>query len=369
MNVALVHDWLNTKRGGAEQVFDVLADMFPEAPIYTLIFNPERFDYPRERIHTSYLQRAPRTLKQRSRYLLPFIPNAIESWDFRQYDVVISSSSAFAKNIITNPETLHICYCHTPMRFVWDYWPQYLDEQHIGPVRRWYARRQTGKMRIWDYAGAARVDKFLTNSETSRNRIKKFYRREAEIVHPPVETSSFAYVSPDKKRDYYVTLAALTPYKKIDAAIEAFNISGKKLTIIGDGPDRKRLENMAAGNIRFTGYLSDENRAELLAEAKGLIFPNVEDFGIAPVEAVASGTPVIAYGEGGVTETMNDGETGVLFREQTPAGINHAIERFEGMRFDGTTLRNRAQQFSTETFAKKLKSIIQESQAGDDTAA
>jgi glycosyltransferase involved in cell wall biosynthesis len=358
--VALVHDWLNTKRGGAEYVLEVLADMFPQAPIYTLVYNPSKFHYAPERIHISYLQKMPDMLKQRNRYLLPLIPSAIESWDFSAYDVVISSSSAFAKNIVTPETTRHICYCHTPMRFVWDYWPRYLSQQRVGPLRRAYITRQTGKMRMWDFVGAQRVDRFLANSRTTQQRIHKFYRRKADVIFPPVDTSSLVYTAPAGKRDYYVTLAALTPYKKIDAAIEAFNVSGKKLTVIGDGPDRNRLQELAGDNIEFTGYISAKNKARMLTEAKGLLFPNVEDFGIAPVEAMASGTPVIAYNAGGARETVLEGETGIFFDQQTPAGINQAIERLESSRFNGSTLTSRAQQFSTATFTTAIQSRLDE---------
>lgn len=361
MKVALVHDWLNTKKGGAENVLETMAEMFPKAPIYTLLYNNELFSYPDERIRTSYLQQLPQFIKNRSRYLLPLIPSAVESWDFSEYDIVLSSSSAFVKNIITPETTHHVCYCHTPARFVWDYWPQYLDEQKLGRLRKLYARRQARKYRIWDYVGSARVDTFLANSKTTQKRIDKYYRSSSHVLHPPVNLESCQYRSPQDKDDYYVTLSILTPYKRIDTAIEAFNTSGKKLVVISDGPDRSRLESMASDNIEFTGYVSNQKRAELLAGAKGLVFPNVEDFGISPVEAMASGTPVLAYGKGGVTETVTDGKTGVFFDQQTTAGINQAIERFESTKFDGETLAAHAREFSEDVFKKKLASAIKRS--------
>lgn len=369
MKVALVHDWLNTKRGGAEYVLKVMAHMFPDAPLYTLLFDQDNYPELQERVVESFLRRFPKFMKKRPRYLMPFIPPAIESFDLTGFDIVISSSCAYSKNVITDPDTLHICYCHSPARLYWDYWPHYIQEQGVGPIRRMAIRGGATLVRMWDHSGTDRVDRLIANSKTTRQRIKKYYRRSSDVIHPPVDLEACQYRDPQDKEDYYVTLAVLTPYKKIDLAIEAFNISGKRLLVIGDGSDRGRLEKTAEHNISFTGHISEENKAQLLANAKGLIFPNKEDFGIAPVEAAASGTPVIAYGKGGITETMTDGETGVLFREQTPAGINHAIERFESMRFDGTTLKNRAQQFSTETFTKKLESIIQESRTGHDTAA
>lgn len=356
MKVALVHDWLNQKAGGAENVLQVLADMFPEAPIYTLVFNPEKFDYPESRIRTSRLQRMPGVLKRQSRYLLPLIPGAVEEWDFSQYDMVVSSSSAFAKNIVTPETTRHVCYCHTPMRFVWDYWPQYLQEQKVGPVRRAYIRRQVRDLRIWDFVGAARVDSFIANSATTGRRIQKFYRRQSETIHPPVDTE---VTTPDMKKEYYITLSALTPYKKLDLAIEAFNISGKPLKIVGEGSDRKRLEAMAADNIEFTGFVDAQEKNRLVRQAKGLVFSQVEDFGIAPVEAMAAGTPVIAYNAGGVTETVRDNVTGILFPKQTPQSLNQAINTAESTRFNIAALHDQAQKFSRQQFETALRQYME----------
>lgn len=356
VTVALVHDWLNTKRGGAEKVLEALARTFPQAPIYTLIHNEQLFPYPAERIHTSSLQRLPAALKQRSRYTLPLIPSAIEAWDFSGYDIVISSSSAFAKNIVTPETTRHICYCHTPARFVWDYWPQYLDEQRVGPLRRSYIRRQVQRFRHWDYVGAGRVDQFLANSRTTQSRIRKFYRRSSDILHPPVDTD---IQTPDRQDNHYVTLGMLTPYKKIDLAIEAFNISGKPLKVIGDGPDRRRLEALAADNIEFVGFVEASTRNQLVSRARGLIFPNIEDFGIAPLEAMALGTPVIAYSQGGATETVLDKKTGVFFSEQTPKALNGAIAAAEEIEFKTTDMHEQADHFSRKRFESELRRIIE----------
>ncbi|MEX0748534.1 MAG: glycosyltransferase [Candidatus Saccharimonadales bacterium] len=355
MKVALVHDWLNQKAGGAEQVLDQLATIFPEAPIYTMIYNPERFNYPEERIRTSFLQSAPDFLKQRSRYLLPLIPSAIEAWDFSDFDVVISSSCAFSKNIITHEGTIHISYCHSPMRFAWDYWPMYLNEQQVGPLRRAAIRRMVGRLRLWDYAGAARVDHFIANSKTTQARIQKYYRRSSEIVYPPVDSTPHQA----DKDDYYVTLGMLTPYKKIDLAIEAFNISGKPLKVIGDGPDRTRLEALAAENIEFTGYVTEEERTHLLAKARGLIFPNIEDFGIAPVDAMAAGTAVIAYAAGGATETVIEGQTGIFFTEQTARALNEAVLKAETQEFKLSDLHARADQFSYRQFHDAIIATVE----------
>lgn len=358
MKVALVHDWLNNKMGGAERVLLELARIYPEAPIYTLIYNEEKFQKfgLTSRIHTSYLQKIPKFLSRSSRYLLPFIPRAVKQFDFSSYDVVISSSSAFVKNIITPPQTLHICYCHAPMRFAWDYWPEYLDEQKVGPIRTFLIREMVSKLRIWDYYGAKGVDQYIANSHTTAQRIKKYYNRDSVIINPGIDLKKFRQER--QKEDLYITLAMLTPYKKIDLVIEAFNQNGKELAIIGDGPQRDKLERLAGPNIRFEGFLDDDTKHNLLANAKALIFPNEEDFGIAPIEALASGTPVIAYGKGGVTETIEDGKTGVLFSDQTAASLNNAIEKFQKIHFNSNTLIKEAAKYDMKIFDRKIKSLV-----------
>ncbi len=354
MKIALVHDWLNQKAGGAEQVLAHLANMFPEAPIYTLIYNPDIFDYSQDRIHASFLNKAPHALKKRSRYLLPLVPHAVESWDFSDFDVVISSSCAFTKNIITDEHTHHISYTHSPMRFAWDYWPKYLNEQSVGPIRRMAIRRMVHHARLWDFAGAARVDTFIANSQTTHTRISKYYRRESQIIYPPAELH-FADAS---KGDYFVTLGMLTPYKKVDLAIEAFNVSGKKLKVIGDGPERQRLEAMAEDNIEFVGFVSEKERTKLLSKAQGLIFPHVEDFGIAPIDAMAAGCPVIAYNQGGATETVLNGRTGVLFDHQSPRAINAAINEALSLDFQTKELHQQAEKFSSQHFRNAIMNIV-----------
>lgn len=360
MKVAIVHDWLNQKVGGGERVLLKLAALYPEAPIYTLLYEPKKFGelLPAERIRTSHLQRLPAWLRRHSRYLLPFIPRAIESFDFTGFDVVLSSSVAFSKNIITRPETLHVCYCHAPMRFAWDYWPQYLDEQHLGSWRRWVVTRMVSSLRSWDYLGVARVDRWLANSKTTQARIKKYYHQESRVIYPPVDTAFFAAAAGTAIQNYYVTLANLTPYKKLDLAIEAFNISGEKLVVIGEGADRKRLEELAKPNIEFTGYLSETDRRDKVAGARGLIFPQEEDFGIAIVEATAAATPVIAYTKGGASESVVDGVTGVLFSEQSVEALNRAVERAKTIDFKPAAMAKQAAKFDQAIFAENLTSYV-----------
>ncbi len=355
IKIAIVHDWLNQKAGGAEQVLDELAQIYPSAPIYTMIYNADNFNYPRQRIHTSFLQYAPRFLKERSRYLLPLIPLAIRLWSFRKYDIVISSSCAFIKNIYPPKSVLHICYCHSPMRFAWDYWPQYLDEQNIGLLQRTAVRAMVWCLRKWDLRGVKRVDAFIANSETVRGRISKYYQRDSVVINPPTKSK---LIQATKKADYYVTLGMLTPYKKIDLAIEAFNHSGRKLKVIGDGPDRARLEALAKDNIEFCGFVEEAERDRLLSSAKGLIFPNIEDFGIAPIDAMAAGTPVIAYKKGGATETVIDKQTGIFFNEQTPEAINQAVEEAGAIDWSIDKLHTRAGEFSTTSFRQAIKELV-----------
>lgn len=364
MKVAIVHDWLNTKFGGAEQVLIELAAMYPEAPIYTLLYNSETFGGAIDptRVRTSRLQRLPKFLHARSRYLLPLIPVAIEQFDLTGYDVVISSSAAWAKGVITRPETLHICYCHTPMRFVWDYWPRYLDEQHVGPLRQAAIHRMTSRLRMWDYYSAERVDRWVANSQTTARRIRKYYRQEVgAVIYPGADTGGFTPAAkPAEAGRYFLTLGSLTPYKKIDLAIAACNRTGLNLVVAGDGPDRARLERLAGPTIRFAGRVEDPERNGLLAAADALIFPNEEDFGIVPIEAMASGTPVIAYGAGGLTETVVPGETGVFFAEQTVDCLAKALHDFNPAHFSSVALQRRAAKFSTQQFRQQFGAYVEQ---------
>lgn len=359
-NVAIVHDWLNTKRGGAERVLLELAKLFPKAPIYPLLFEPTNFpELEPRRVHSSSLQRYPAALRHRARYLLPKIPKAIEQFNFDKFDIVISSSAAFSKNIVTRPGTIHLCYCHTPMRFAWDYWPAYLEEQRVGPIRRSYISRQVAKLRQWDYYGHARVDYWLANSQHVAKRIRKYYHQKATVIYPPVDTQLFASASvPESKRAHYLCMSALTPYKKLDVVIEAFRQRGDKLIILSDGPERKRLEESAPKNVIFKGYVSDEERAHLLGTSRGLVFPSEEDFGIAMVEATAAGTPVIAYAKGGASEIVVPNKTGVLFDAQTPQALNKSLDHAETLKFSHKLLLQHAQQFDVAVFDHKIATLV-----------
>lgn len=358
MKIALVHDWFDQVYGGSERTALSIAKMFPDCDVFTMMFNDDIFGgtIDPKRLRTSFLDRWPNFITKRHHYLLPFIPNAIESYDFSGYDLVISSSPAFSKNVITPPETIHVTYCHSPMRFAWDYWPQYMYDNNFGPIKRMIARGQVNRIRQWDLHGVSRVDHWLTNSKTSANRIKKYYRVTAQVLHPPANLTG---AKPSRKKgNYYVTLATLTPYKKLDIAIEAFNVNGQKLLIIGDGPDRERLQNLAKGNIKFAGFVKDEKKWKLLAGAKGLIFPQEEDFGLAPIDAMACATPVIAYGKGGALETVIDKKTGVFFKTQSVEALNQAITKAESIHFETQNLVNQAKKFSEPIFQRRLHEYL-----------
>jgi glycosyltransferase involved in cell wall biosynthesis len=363
LKVAIAHDWFNTKFGGAENVLVELAELFPEAPIFTILYDRETAGdaIAPERIHPSRLQRAPAWLRHRPRYLLPFIPGAIERFDFSGYDVVISSSSAWVKGVVTKPETLHICYCYSPMRFAWDYWPRYVEEQQVGPLRRAAIHVLTSRLRLWDYYSAARVDRWVAISHHVAARIRKYYRQPAEavtVIYPGADISAFK-PQPTKKEDYFLTLSSLAPYKRIDLAIAACNRLGRRLIVAGDGADRARLERLAGDTIEFTGRVSDSRRADLLARAQAFIFPGEEDFGIAPVEAMASGTPVIAYNRGGLTETVAENRTGIFFDEPTVDSLVAALERFNLDDYKPSDLTAQAAKFTTATFRTSFRDYVE----------
>lgn len=356
MRVALVHDHL-MQEGGAEKVLRVFKEVYAKAPIFTLLYNPSRMekDLASWDIRTSFLQKIP-VLRNRYRWLLPFMPAATESYDFSDYDVILSSSSAFAKGIITRPGTTHICYCHTPTRYLWSDTHSYVEELSTNRLVKAMLPMVLHKMRVWDRMSADRVDAFIANSETVAERIRKYYDREAEVIYPPVETSKFSIAK--KKGEYFLAGGRLVPYKRFDIIIEAFNRMGLPLIIFGDGPLYDEYVRMAKPNIRFAGRVSDERKAELYAEAKAFINPQEEDFGITAVEAMASGTPVIAYRKGGAMETVLENDTGVFFDTQEWEDLAATVIRFDEMTFDPQKIREHALTFDTEIFKKKIQGFV-----------
>lgn len=365
MKVALIHDHL-AQDGGAEKVLKVLTDLWPTAPIYTLLYEPNNVakNFAGREIITSVIQKLPGGVKHYKWYLY-FMPLAVEFFDLRGYDLVISDASAFAKGVLTTTATTHICYCHTPTRYLWSDAHEYLKEL---PYNKWLKKivsLMLSRLRIWDFVAAQRVDYFIANSETIAKRIKKYYRRESTIIYPPVEVDRFS-ISPSGPAQgadaYFLIGCRLAPYKRVDVVIEAFKIlgDGYKLKIFGDGVDRPRLEKLTAGvsNIEFLGRVTEEKKAELYAQSLAFINPQEEDFGITVVETMAAGRPVIAYRRGGATETVVAGKTGIFFEEQTAEDIVKAIRSFHNEDFDPAAIREHAQQFSAANFQKKIKDFI-----------
>lgn len=319
MKVAIVHDWLNQKVGGAENVLFELANLYPEADIYTLVYNPRLFDnlIDPKRIVYSRLQAYPKFIRNRPQLLLPLIQKAVSAWDFSGYDIVISSSTAWVKNINLQGSTRHICYCHSPARMLWDSWPKYLTRYKLGPVRRYYVTKLASKLRLWDYYHSQDNVEFLANSNYVAGRINKFYNQPSKVVFPPVDVVGLRAKSDQEKSDYYLVLSVIAPYKNIELAVRAFIQSGKQLIIAGEGADLFRLKSLAveSPNIKFTGRVANDQKRELLQKARGFIFCSVEDFGITMVESIAAGTPVIALRGGGAKEIINEGKTGCFFEE------------------------------------------------------
>lgn len=357
MKLAIVHERLDVV-GGAEKVILALHRLFPNAPIYTSFVDYDRLTEPFRQmdIRTSYMQNLPSRLKRYSDKLLPFYMMAFQEFDLSDYDVVLSSSYVAAKSVLTPSDVCHICYCHTPMRFAWDLYPKYIQGAH-NPLLRNGLRLLLQYFRLWDVQTAHNVDYFISNSETVRQRIRKHYRRESEIIYPPVETCRFR-VS-DTPGDYYLAVSRLVPYKRIDLAVEAFSQLGRRLVVIGEGREMKTLKAKAGPNVEFLGWQSDEVVARYLSEAKALIFPGEEDFGILPVEAQAAGTPVIAYGKGGALETVKAGRTGHFFPEQTSESLQQAVLQFEMRTFDRHTIAEHARQFDETLFLKRIKTTVQ----------
>lgn len=359
MKIAFVHDFL-LKPGGAERVLKALMDMYPDAPVYTLLYDEKKMGhiFPKERVRTSRLQKFPRFIPGMHKFLFPMMPGAVEQFDLSEFDVVLSSSSAYAHGVVTNLDTKHICYYHSPMRYAWDYTHQYLKDQNLGWFGEILASRLIHKVRQWDFLASDRVDVSLANSRTVQKRIQKYYRKESQIIHPPVDTERFH--AHEKHEGYFLMVSTLTPYKRVDLAVELFNKLGKRLVIIGDGPDRARLQRMAASNIDFFGFKPDDVVKEYLENCRAFIFPGEEDFGIAPIEAMACGKPVLAFRKGGLTETMIEGETGEFFNEQTLESMEDGLTQMliNEKTYSAKDIAEHAEQYSIKAFEKAIKSVI-----------
>jgi glycosyltransferase involved in cell wall biosynthesis len=357
MKVALIHYWLVTNRGG-EKVLEALCELFPDADIYTHVVNPLDTSETvlKHSIKTTYIQKLPFATKLYQKYL-PLMPLALEQLDLRGYDLVISSESGPAKGVITSPDTLHLCYCHSPMRYVWDMYQEYLET--AGRVTRLLMPPLIHYVRLWDYASAARVDQFIANSHHVAKRIQKHYRRSAQVIYPPVDTKAFAPVS--QQDDFFLMVGQLVGYKRTGLAVEAFNRMGKPLVVIGEGADLEPLKAKAKANVTILGRQPFSVIRDYYARCKALIFPGEEDFGIVPVEAMASGRPVIAFHKGGALETVIDGVTGLFFDEQTPEAIVEAVNRFEQVQhqFSVEKIVAHAQKFGRDRFQMEMKQLIE----------
>ena len=351
MRAAIVHYWLLNMRGG-EKVVEAICRLLPEADIFTLFYDPERVSpfLRSRRITPSFLQ----PLRRHHRSVLPLMPMALENFDLREYDLILSSESGPAKGVIAPSHAHHICYCHTPMRYLWELYPAYRNDWTKSRLKRALMTPVAHYLRLWDYASAARVDQFVANSENVRQRIAKTYRRESEVIYPPVAVEIF-YEKPSQ--DYYFIASELVAYKRIDTAVRVFSQSGRKLKIAGDGPEFAKLKRLAAPNIEFCGRVSDADLRELYARCRAFVMPAEEDFGMTAVEALASGKPVIAFGRGGALETVPC-YGGVLYPEATDASLAEAVTQCDSLETDPVDLQTWALRFSEAEFASKMRRIL-----------
>lgn len=358
MKVALVHDWLTGMRGG-EKCLEVLCELFPEAPIYTLLHNKGSMSpmIESKKIFTSFIDRLPAKEKQYRKYL-PLFPFAIAQFDLREYDLVVSTSHAVAKNVRVRGNALHICYCFTPMRYIWDMYEQYFGRGKAGIITRVAMSIIAPLLRWWDVRTSKHVTYFIAISEEVRRRIRRHYSRESEVIFPPVDTDRFQIS--EGHDDFYLIVSALVPYKRVDLAVEAFNAIGKRLVIAGTGPESEKLKAIARPNIEFLGWQSDEELAHLYSRCVALIFPGEEDFGIVPLEAQANGKPVVAFGKGGALETIVDGKTGLFFPLQGVDSLQQAVQTLSLIKFNPQEIRDHSLQFSRHNFARNMKHIIDE---------
>ena len=360
MRVALVHDYLN-QYGGAERVLEALHDLFPSAPVYTSIYDPAAMPpaYRAWDIRTSWMQRLPGWRRHFRKYFLLY-PSAFESFDLSGYDLIVSSSSAYAKGIVPPVGARHVCYCHTPMRFAWRT-DTYVEREGIGGLQRLILPILLTYVRLWDVATTPRVDAFIANSREVAARIRRYYGRTAAIIPPPVDLAPYR---PEAPGNFYLVGGRLIPYKRLDLAVRAFSALGLPLKIFGEGRDRPALEAIAGPNVEFLGYVGEERRRELFARCRAFIFPGEEDFGITPLEAMAAGRPVIAYAGGGALDTIVEGVTGRFFHAQSPAALAVAIALSRDDQYDPLTIRRHAEGFGRGVFLSRVRAFIDDKVTG-----
>jgi len=357
VKTAIITDWL-TQIGGAERVVLAIKELFPDAPIYTTVYNPDTVDkvFHSMDIRPSFIQKLPGARKSYQKYL-PLMPTAVEQFDLNEFDLVISSSSSVAKGVLTRAGSTHICYCHTPMRYAWDFYHEYLNGPDVGSLKRKLIPWLMNYIRMWDRLTADRVDYFIANSRTVALRIKKHYRREAVVIHPPVDTSFFTPA--DEDEDFFLVVSRLVPYKMVDLAVRACNELRAPLRIIGTGSELDRLRAIAGPTVKILGRLSEEDIRWHYARCRAFLFPGEEDFGITPLEAQAAGRPVIAYGRGGALETVIQDKTGVFFHEQTVESLVAAIHAFGDMRFLKADICEHAGTFNKGRFKETILGFIE----------
>jgi glycosyltransferase involved in cell wall biosynthesis len=370
LRIAVVHEWLDSY-AGSERVLREILVIYPQADLFAVVdvlSDADRAKLFGKRATTSFIQRLP-FAKKHFRGYLPLMPIAIEQLDLANYDLVISSSHAVAKGVLTGPDQVHVCYCHTPIRYAWDLQHQYLREAGYSGLKSLIARAMLHYIRLWDYRTAAGVDQFVANSRYIARRIAKVYRREAKIVHPPVDVAAFSIGI--AKEDFYVTASRMVPYTRMDLIVAAFaQMPERRLIVLGDGPEIEKIRRLAAPNVTLLGYQGDAVLRDHLQRARAFVFAAEEDFGILPVEAQACGTPVIAYGRGGVLDSIvgigdprGAAPTGVFFHEQTAAAIAAAVMAFEAVSFDPMDCRAQAERFGTEHFRLAFETLVNEALA------
>ena len=359
IKVALAHDYLVHIRGG-ERILYLLSDLFPAADIYTLVCDPRIIphEWNNRRLNTSFIQRLP-FAKKFFRAWLPLYPYAVEQFDLKKYDLVISCSSGFVHGVITQPGTCHICYSLSPLRYAWNWYYESIAD--TGPLSAFLLRVMLHWVRQWDRQAADRVDDYVAISQVTQRRLLKYYRRDSVVINPPIETSLFGIA--EEVDDFFLIVSALMPYKRVDIAVNAFNSLGLPLKIVGTGPELGRLRKMAKSNIEFLGRIPDHKVRQYYSRCRAFIFTAEEDYGITPLEAQASGRPVIAYGTGGVLETVVNGLTGAFFQDQTADSLAEAVSRFDSTQFAPLTIREHATKFDVSVFKKKMTSFVQASLA------
>lgn len=360
MKVAIVHYWLVTMRGG-EKVLEELCKLFPQADVFTNVYDESKISdtIKSHKIYTTKINKWPMAKKMYQKYM-PFMPKALMDLDLTGYDLVISSESGPAKGVVPSPNAFHLCYCHTPMRYLWDMYHEYFRKSN--PIVKFFMKSMIPSLRLWDVMSSNLVDCFVANSHYVQARIKRYYNRDAKVIFPPCDIEKYIN-NPRNPKDFYLFFGQLVGYKRADLAIEACIKSGRKLVVIGDGKSKEAQKYAKTGLITFTGRVSDDEVAKYLSEAKALIFPGIEDFGIIPVEANSAGCPVLAYKDGGALDSIKENETGLFFEEQTPESIIECMNKFEQLESSFTNrelFTNHVKQFSKEEFINQISKAIEE---------